>query len=569
MLATGARPYRDDRLALEGVQVLDAWDVLAGTLPDGQRVVVADWGGDPGGLDAAEVLAAAGKEVTLAVAPVAVGEHVHQYRRNLYLQRLYRAGVRILHHHELDSSGTAVRLRNVFAPELDRRPSSADAVVLALGRVPVTVEPPPGHPRRERGRLPLAALARGGGPRGNARGAARLRIGSRAVIVPELPPEIRDLKERVGRFVEEEVYPLEERIAERGSIDEAEVDALRAKAREAGFTMLNMPPDHGGQALSMLGQVAIEEESGKATNGLGFAVIDRGPRELLELVTPEQAERFVAPIVRGEYREAWALTEPGAGSDLSGLQTSAVRDGDDWVLNGEKWFVTSEGDAGVYVVAAVAEGEQQLFLVEPDAPGLEIVRTPGFLHDPYLDHHPEIALRDCRVPEANRVPASGDAGAKEWILVERLFIAARCCGAADAAARPRERLGEGARGVRLAHRRLPGRLVPAGRLADGAARGAPAHLPRRARVRHAGRPQDRPRQGLDGEALRLRDGGPHRRPRAADPRRARLHAPTARPRATSASCGSTGSGRARARSSALILAGGLFKRGAAPYLGWE
>jgi alkylation response protein AidB-like acyl-CoA dehydrogenase len=249
------------------------------------------------------------------------------------------------------------------------------------------------------------------------------------MVVPELPPEIRELKERVGRFVEQEAYPLEKRIAERGSIDQTEIDELRRKAREAGFAMLNMPPEHGGAGLSMLGQVAIEEESGKATNGLGFTIVDRGPRELLELVTPEQAERFVEPVVRGEYREAWALTEPGAGSDLSGLKTTAEPEGDGWVLNGEKWFVTSEGDPGVYVVAAVAEGEQQLFLVEPDAPGLRIVRTPSFLHDPYLDHHPELELRDCRVPEANRVPASGDAGAKEWILVERLFIAARCCGA--------------------------------------------------------------------------------------------------------------------------------------------
>jgi alkylation response protein AidB-like acyl-CoA dehydrogenase len=249
------------------------------------------------------------------------------------------------------------------------------------------------------------------------------------VVVPELPAEIRELKERVARFVEQEAYAVEARIAERGSIDEAEVNELRRRAREAGFAMLNMPPDHGGSGLSMLGQVAIEEEAGKATNGLGFAVVDRGPRELLELVTTEQAERFVEPIVRGEYREAWALTEPGAGSDLSGLQATAVRDGDDWVLNGEKWFVTSEGRPGVYVVAALVDGEQQLFLVEPDSPGLRIVRTPSFLHDPYLDHHPELELNDCRVPEANRVPAGGDAGAKEWILVERLFIAARCCGA--------------------------------------------------------------------------------------------------------------------------------------------
>jgi alkylation response protein AidB-like acyl-CoA dehydrogenase len=251
------------------------------------------------------------------------------------------------------------------------------------------------------------------------------------VIVPELPADIRELKERVGRFLEAEVYPLEKVIAERGSIEPSEIDDLRRKARDQGFAMLNMPPEFGGRDLSMLGQVALEEESGKATNGLGFAVVDRGPRELLEIATPEQRERYVAPVARGEYREAWALTEPGAGSDLANLQATAVRDGDDWLLNGEKWFVTSEGDPGYYIVLAVAGGEQTLFIVEPGAPGLEIVRTPRFLHDPYIDHHPEIVFRDCRVPDANRVPASGDEGAREWILVERLFIAARCCGAAE------------------------------------------------------------------------------------------------------------------------------------------
>ena len=181
--------------------------------------------------------------------------------------------------------------------------------------------------------------------------------------------------------------------------------AIRAKARAAGFSMLNMPTELGGRDLSMLGQVALEEESGKATNGLGFAVVDRGPRELLELLTPTQVEKYVMPIVRGEYREAWALTEPGAGSDLAALAATASRDGDDWVLNGEKWFVTSEGEAGFYIVAAVHEGEQMLFLVEPGTPGMEITRTPRFLHDPYLDHHPEITFT--RLPRAGREPRAG------------------------------------------------------------------------------------------------------------------------------------------------------------------
>ncbi|MBA3400745.1 MAG: acyl-CoA dehydrogenase [Actinobacteria bacterium] len=181
----------------------------------------------------------------------------------------------------------------------------------------------------------------------------------------------------------------------------------------------------------MLGQVALEEESGKATNGLGFAVVDRGPRELLEIATPAQIERYISAVARGEYREAWAVTEPGAGSDVSRVAASAVRNGDEWTINGEKWFVTSEGDPGFYIVLAVAEGEQTLFIVEPDAPGLEIVRTPRFLHDPYIDVHPEIVFRDCRVPEVNRIPSGGGEGTREWFTVERLFIAARCCGAAE------------------------------------------------------------------------------------------------------------------------------------------
>jgi len=101
--------------------------------------------------------------------------------------------------------------------------------------------------------------------------------GGSSVIVPELPADIAELKRQIGDFIEAEVYPVELKIAERNAIDTAEVDALRAKARAAGFSMLNMPKELGGRDLSMLAQVALEEESGKATNGLGFTVVDRGP----------------------------------------------------------------------------------------------------------------------------------------------------------------------------------------------------------------------------------------------------------------------------------------------------
>ena len=388
------------------------------------------------------------------------------------------------------------------------------------------------------------------------------------MIVPELPSDIRELKDRVGRFIEAEVYPLEARIAERGSIDPAEVDDLRRKAREAGFSMLYMPAEHGGQELSMLGQVALEEESGKATNGLGFAVVDRGPRELLEIATPEQAERWIAPIVRGEYREAWAVTEPGAGSDVAGITATATRDGDEWLIDGEKWFVTSEGDPGFYIVLALAAGEQTLFLVEPDAPGLEIVRTPGFLHDPYLDHHPEIVFRSCRVPDANRIPEGGGEGAKEWFTVERLFIAARCCGAAErlldvASAYAQEREAFGSRiaeyqGVSfpladsltelLAARLLTYHAAHAfDQLANRKIVHGKVAMAKLYASEMAGRAADRALQILGGRGYMTES------PAARFYRELRVDRIW----------------EGTSEIQRLIIANGLFKRGAAPYLGWE
>ena len=135
VIATGARPYVPE-VALDGVQAVQAWDVLAGAEPSAAQVAVADWGGDPSGLASAELLATAGAEVTLAVGSAAFGESIHQYQRNLYAQRLYRAGVQIEHHLELTGGGPdGVRFRNLFAPELETV-LLADLLVLACGRVP-------------------------------------------------------------------------------------------------------------------------------------------------------------------------------------------------------------------------------------------------------------------------------------------------------------------------------------------------------------------------------------------------------------------------------------------------
>jgi len=138
VVAAGARPFVPD-VPLEGVAIVQAWDVLGGPLPTGRRIVVADWGGDASGLASAELLARAGNDVVLAVGSATLGETLHQYQRSLYAQRLYRARVEILHHLELVAAEPgAVRFCNLFAPDLETA-LPADLLVLALGRVPERV----------------------------------------------------------------------------------------------------------------------------------------------------------------------------------------------------------------------------------------------------------------------------------------------------------------------------------------------------------------------------------------------------------------------------------------------
>ena len=134
VLATGAESYRPP-VPSSGSEPLQAWDVLRGARPRG-RVLVADWGGDPAGLDCAELLAGAGCEVTLTIAATAAGESLHSYRRALYLARLYRAGVSIRHHLRLvEVTPEGGLFANLFAEDL-RELIQADHVVLAQGRVP-------------------------------------------------------------------------------------------------------------------------------------------------------------------------------------------------------------------------------------------------------------------------------------------------------------------------------------------------------------------------------------------------------------------------------------------------
>ena len=175
---------------------------------------------------------------------------------------------------------------------------------------------------------------------------------------------------------------------------------------------------------------------GSVTNALGW-VATTPPSWLPEVATADQLERYVRPAISGDREECYAITEEGAGTDVDAIEATAHRDGEEYVLNGVKWHVTSYNSADFAFFQAKLrggphDGEHAMFLVDLPTPGVRVVRTPAYSHT-ISHHHPIVAFEDVRVPAANLVGAEGDgmAFAYEWFRFERLMVAARCLGAAD------------------------------------------------------------------------------------------------------------------------------------------
>ena len=208
------------------------------------------------------------------------------------------------------------------------------------------------------------------------------------------------------------------------------------RARELGLLATNMPAELGGGGYTMLQQVLVQEQVGRATNALGW-MVTTPPQWFPPVATPHQLEKWIIPGVRGEASECYAITEEGAGSDVDAIQATARRDGDEYVLNGVKWHVTSYNDASYAFFQAKLTGgphagEHAMFIVDLPTPGVRVVRTPAYSHS--IDHHhPIVAFEDVRVPASHLVGAEGGGMvfAYEWFRFERVMVAARCIGAAD------------------------------------------------------------------------------------------------------------------------------------------
>ena len=208
------------------------------------------------------------------------------------------------------------------------------------------------------------------------------------------------------------------------------------RARDLGLAAANMPRELGGGGRTSLQQVLIQEQVGRVTNALAWSA-STPPSWLPAVATPYQLERFVVPAIKGEREECYAITEEGAGSDVDAIEATARRDGTGYLLNGEKWHVTSYNTADFAFFQGKLEGgdhagEHAMFLVDLPSPGVTVVRTPAYSHT-IGHHHPIVAFTDVWVPASHLVGAEGDGMtfAYEWFRFERLMVAARCLGAAE------------------------------------------------------------------------------------------------------------------------------------------
>jgi acyl-CoA dehydrogenase len=247
-----------------------------------------------------------------------------------------------------------------------------------------------------------------------------------------LTPEQLDLQQRARRFIDEVCIPNEE-LAERsgGRLPQELIERIRREAIAAGLSGGLHAPEHGGQGWSMTDWFLVEEQLGRSTNALSWYIPNA--YNVLARGTPEQIDRYLRPALRGELHDAYAVTEAEAGSDPAGIATTARKSDGGWVIDGEKWFVTTGDIASVYIVMAnaIIDGEPlgTLFLVDRDIDGIEIVDDPPFTHT-YPHGHPTIRFNAVEVADDAIIGGlgGGDELQRRWFTEERLGIAARGVG---------------------------------------------------------------------------------------------------------------------------------------------
>jgi acyl-CoA dehydrogenase len=254
-----------------------------------------------------------------------------------------------------------------------------------------------------------------------------------------LTEEQRLIVDTVRAFVEKELYPHEDEVERLDEVPAELAGQIRAKAIAAGLYAANMPAELGGGGLDAVSLVLVERELGRASYALQILV--ERPSNILQGCNSDQRERYLIPAIRGERHDCVAMTEPGSGSDIRSMSTTARRDGDDYVVNGTKHFI-SHADVADFIILFAATGTEMAangqvkkkitaFLVDSDSPGLTVTRGSGCVSNRGY-HQCELSFADCRVPAVNLLGEEGHGFdlMGQWLGATRLTVASTSIGRA-------------------------------------------------------------------------------------------------------------------------------------------
>ena len=253
-----------------------------------------------------------------------------------------------------------------------------------------------------------------------------------------LSDEQQMIVDTVRTFVENEMYPHEEEIERLGAVPPEIAQEIKQKCIDIGFYASNMPEEHGGGGLNHLDFTLLERELGRAS--MALTVFFGRPSGILEACVGDQVEKYLLPVIRGEKFDALAMTEPDAGSDVRGMKCAAKADGNDWIVNGTKHFI-SHADIADFVIVFIATGEEETsrgtkkkitcFLVDRGTPGFEVL--PGYNSVSHRGYHNCILTFDnCRLPKENILGElhRGFDVANDWLYATRLTVATMAVGRA-------------------------------------------------------------------------------------------------------------------------------------------
>ncbi len=260
----------------------------------------------------------------------------------------------------------------------------------------------------------------------------------------ELSEEHRMIKDLMAKFVQDELMPLENTVLAREAAGDGyrltpeEIAPIDARSKELGLWGLDAPPEFGGSDLPVMAMVGIAEEKGKTITPYTLPPDSPNLRMLMNTCNEEQKRQYLEPYARGELSSAIAISEPGAGGDPAGMMTRAVRDGDDWVINGRKIWVSRMGHADFTILMAVtdkakgARGGISAFLLDKGTPGFNVLRRIPMLGGAYTY---ELTFEDCRIPASKLLGREGYGFApmQQRLSTRRVQMAAWCTGMAQRA----------------------------------------------------------------------------------------------------------------------------------------